>query len=61
MITYFNIKTIYGVETIDHLNKSEFDTWKEYKKELNRLKNEYILSGLNVYLSQRSQKNYFNN
>jgi len=58
---YFNIKTIYGVETIDHLCKKQFKTIKEYKKELKRLKNEYILSGLNVYLSQRSEKNYFNN
>ena len=55
---YFNIKTIYGVETIDHLNKKDFKSFKEHNKEIKRLKKEYILAGLNVYTSQRSKKNY---
>lgn len=50
---YFNIRTNYGVETVDELNRSDFKTYSEYKNELRRLLNEYRLSGMNVYLSQR--------
>ena len=47
---YFNIKTNYGVETIDQL----------YITELKRLKSEYRLSGMDIYLSQRATKEWYN-
>ena len=55
---YYNIKTKQGVETVDHIERKDFATYKEYIKELKRLKNEYHLCGMNVYISQRSTKDY---
>lgn len=55
---YFNIKTIYGIETIDHLEKQDFSSYNEYKKEIKRLVNEYHLCKMYVYTSQRSTKEY---
>ena len=55
---YYNIKTSQGVETVDHINRKDFATYKEYITELRRLKNEYFICGMNVYISQRSTKDY---
>tara|TARA_R110001632_G_scaffold1524_1_gene6806 strand:- start:15 stop:188 length:174 start_codon:yes stop_codon:yes gene_type:complete len=55
---YYNIKTNQGVETVDHINRKDFATYKEYTTELKRLKKEYFLCGMNVYISQRSTKDY---
>lgn len=56
---YFNIKTSYGVETIDQLDRKDFETYKDYIAELRRLKNEYRLSGMDIYLSQRATKEWY--
>lgn len=56
---YFNIKTSYGVETIDQLDRKDFETYKDYIAELRRLKNEYRLAGMNVYLSQRATNEWY--
>lgn len=56
---YFNIKTTYGVETIDQLDAKDFNSYSEYIKELRRLKNEYKLAGMNVYLSQKATKEWY--
>jgi hypothetical protein len=55
---YFNIKTSYGVETIDQLDAKDFNSYKDYIAELRRLKNEYKLAGMNVYLSQKATKEW---
>jgi hypothetical protein len=55
---YFNIKTSYGVETIDQLDAKDFTSYKDYSAELRRLKNEYKLAGMNVYISQRATKEW---
>lgn len=57
---YLNIKTQYGVETIDELNPKDFIHWFEFNKELKRLKNEYHLAGMEVYISQRPCKDWAN-
>ncbi len=57
---YFNIKTNYGVETIDQLDRRDFSTYSEYIAELKRLKNEYRLAGMDIYLSQRATKEWYN-
>jgi hypothetical protein len=57
---YFNIKTNYGVETIDQLDRKDFSTYSEYIAELKRLKNEYRLAGMDIYLSQRATKEWYN-
>lgn len=56
---YLNLKTNYGIETIDCLNRFDFKTYKEYRIELIRLINEYKLCGMNVYTSQRATKDFY--
>jgi hypothetical protein len=57
---YFNIKTNYGVETIDQLDAKDFSSYKDYSTELRRLKNEYRLAGMDIYISQRATKEWNN-
>jgi hypothetical protein len=55
---YYNIKSSYGIETIDEINKLDFISYKEYKAELKRLINEYRMCGMNVYISSRSTRDW---
>lgn len=58
MTKYLNLKTQYGTETVDELDTKHFCTYKEFRQELNRLVNEYQLSGMNVYVSSRCTKEW---
>tara|TARA_R100001244_G_scaffold78317_1_gene61846 strand:+ start:1878 stop:2045 length:168 start_codon:yes stop_codon:yes gene_type:complete len=53
---YLNIKSQYGVETVDSLDEKDFSTFKEFRVELRRLHSEYQLAGMNTYTSQRKAK-----
>lgn len=53
---YLNLKTNYGTETVDELDPKDFNSPKEFRKELRRLVGEYGLAGMNVYASQRPCK-----
>ena len=55
---YLNIKTSYGVETVDELNPSDFGIFKDFRVELSRLVSEYRMAGMNVYVSQRPCKDW---
>ena len=55
---YLNLKTVYGVETVDELNIKDFKTRKEFIIELKRLQNEYRISGMAVYISSRCSKDW---
>ena len=55
---YLNLKTNYGVETIDELNPIDFKNYREFRTELKRLKSEYHICGMNVYISQRPNKTW---
>lgn len=55
---YLNIKTIYGVETVDELNPKDFETFKEFRAELKRLVKEYHIANMDVYISQRCCKEW---
>jgi len=55
---YLNIKSQYGVETVDELNQKDFKNYREFKQELRRLLNEYQLAGMNVYSSTRCDKSW---
>ena len=59
MTRYLNIKTQYGVETIDSINTEDFKTSKEFRQEKNRLQSEYLKASnfySGCYWSQRSAK-----
>ena len=58
MKKYLNLKTHYGVETVDELDSSDFKTYKEFREELKRLLYEYHLSGQNAYISIRACKEW---
>jgi hypothetical protein len=60
MTKYFNLRSVYGVETVDELSRNDFPTLKEYTAELRRLRTEYHLSGMPVYISTRSTKEWRN-
>ena len=60
MKRYFNIKGIYGVETIDELDSADFDSMKEFRQEVKRLHREYNLTPMSVYLSSRCTKEWKN-
>ena len=55
---YLNMKTQYGVETVDQLTSVDFKSYKEFRIELRRLVSEYHLAGMNVYTSQRCASNW---
>ena len=55
---YLNMKTQYGVETVDQLTSVDFNSYKEFRIELRRLVSEYRLAGMNVYTSQRCAGNW---
>ena len=55
---YLNAKTSQGTETIDQIDRKDFETFREYKKEIRNLIENYRLIGLNVYKSQRPCKNW---
>ncbi len=57
---YINLKTNYGIETIDQLSEKDFLTYKEFLKEFRRLLSEYRLAGMAVYSSNRSTKDWRN-
>jgi hypothetical protein len=60
MKRYFNIKGSYGVETIDELDSANFDSIKEFRKEVKRLYREYNLTPMGVYVSSRCTNEWKN-
>ena len=55
---YLNMKTVYGVETVDELDPKDFNTFKEFRTEFLRLRREYHIAGMGVYTSQRCTKEW---
>jgi len=55
---YLNMKSSYGVETVDELSRSDFDTGKQFRAEVRRLINEYHIAGMPVYASSRCTKDW---
>lgn len=58
MKRYINFKSSYGVETVDELSLADFSDYKAFRNELKRLVSEYMLSGMDVYTSQRHDKTW---
>ena len=58
MIIYLNMKTVYGIETVDELDSKDFKDRKSLGNEAVRLIGEYAIAGMHVYRSQRSDKTW---
>ena len=58
---YFNLKSVYGVETVDQINRKDFGSYKEYKAELKNMLSGYREAGMGVYISQRCTNDWRNN
>ncbi len=57
MIRYLNTKMYGQTETIDQLNSEDFNSFKEFKQEMSRLRGEYAMCGHgSPYWSQRGCK-----
>ena len=58
MTKYLNMRSNYGVETVDELSTEDFETKKAFRAEINRLVSEYHLAGMPVYASSRCAKDW---
>lgn len=58
MTKYINMRSQYGVETVDELDSGDFESYKAFRIELRRLISEYRLAGMDVYSSQRACKDW---
>ena len=58
MTRYLNMQTSYGVETVDQLESKDFETSKDFRKELSRLVSEYRMCNMSVYVSSRCDKSW---
>lgn len=56
---FFNLRTNRGVETVDWLSRNDFNSLAEYKQEIKRLRNEYHIAGMQVYLSNKATKDWY--
>jgi len=57
-MTYYNIKTNHGIETVDELDPKDFASRREFLKERKRLRKEYWVAGIEVYTSARPTRDW---
>lgn len=57
--TFLNLRTNYGVETVDFVERNDYPNLTAYKQEVKRLRNEYQLAGMQVYSSNRACKEWY--
>ena len=55
---YLNTINQQGKETIDQIDRKDFQTFQEYKTELKSLITNYAMAGIHVYKSQRKCKGW---
>ena len=55
---YLNMRTKQGIETVDQIDRKDFATFKEYKRELKSMIDNYQLCNMQVYKSQRACKEW---
>lgn len=60
MIRYINVVTGFGIETIDEIDSTKYNSFKEFRKYLKDQIKDYLSSGCyyQVYSSQRATKEY---
>lgn len=59
-IVYFNMRGVYGVETVDQCVRSEWNTEKEFRKEVKNILLNTRLAGMPVYISQKCTNDWKN-
>ena len=59
---YLNMRTVYGVETVDQFTQGEDapQNWKEFIKYVNEMVKNYREGSMQVYKSQRAAKDWKN-
>ena len=59
---YLNMRTVYGVETVDQFTQGEDAPQepKEFRKYVNGMARNYTEAGMQVYQSQRATKDWKN-
>lgn len=57
---FLNMKTSQGVETVDQFTQGEDSpsNWREFKRYVSQMIREYRISGMSVYSSNRSTKQW---
>jgi hypothetical protein len=55
---YLNMKTKQGVETVDEFTREEGQNPKDFRVYVNSMVKEYRISGMQVYKSSRSTKDW---
>ena len=57
---YLNIRTQYGVETVDQFTQGENapQNYREFRKYVNEMARNYREAGMHVYQSQRATKDW---
>mgnify|MGYP001573834192 CR=1 FL=1 len=60
MTIYLNMKTSYGIETVDEFTREENQSPKEFRTYVSQMAREYHLAGMNVYRSSRPTKDWAN-
>jgi hypothetical protein len=55
---YLNMKTKQGVETVDEFTREEGQNPKDFRVYVNSMVKEYRISGMQVYKSSRSTKEW---
>lgn len=57
---YLNMKTSYGIETVDEFTREEGQSPKEFHKYVSQMISEYKASGMDVYRSSRCTNDWKN-
>lgn len=57
---YINMRSSYGIETVDEVNTTEFPEPKEFRKEVRNMIVNYSQCGMPVYVSSRCTKDWAN-
>jgi len=55
---YLNTITQQGTETVDQIDRKDFPTFKDFKRELNNRIFNYAMAGILVYKSQKKCKDW---
>lgn len=55
---YINWRSESGLETIDQIDPKDFNTYQLFRKELRSVFRSYKEMGMNIYISQRSCRDW---